>query len=176
VPNTSPAEPSVKSSSTEAHVDERWWTSPLLKTFAPLVIAVIALGVAIAAWVWPSHQGPSYPQSGDARTNLCGAYKVVHHAVVANTHLRVKGDNDPAAHLAVAANARVALIGGGGYLRDVLAAQTDPPADLAKAVDSLAGTVEQLGVNYLADAGNDAQAPLRKDLDSEMASLNKLCQ
>ena len=173
VSSTSSTEPDVKSDTDQP---QGWMTLPLLKTLAPLVIAVIALGVAIAAWVWPTHQGPSYPQSGDAKTNLCGAYKIVHHAVVTNTHLTVKGDNDPAAHLAVASNARLALLGGGGYLRDVLAAQTEPPADLAKAVDSLASTIEQLGVNYLADAGNDAQAPLRKDLDSEIASLNKLCQ
>jgi hypothetical protein len=75
----------------------------------------------------------------------------------------------------VAANARLALLGGGGYLRDSLNSQTAPPADLANAVNSLANTIEQLGVNYLANAGNKLQAPLRKDLDSEIAQLNKLC-
>jgi hypothetical protein len=84
--------------------------------------------------------------------------------------------NDPSAHLAVAANARLALLGGGAYLRDTVAAQTAPPADLAKAVDSLAATIEQLGVNYLANAGNDAQVPSRHDLDSEIKTLNKLCE
>ena len=75
----------------------------------------------------------------------------------------------------MAANARLALLGGGAYLRDSLNAQTAPPADLAEAVNSLAATIEQLGVNYLANAGNDAQVPLRHDLDSEIATLKKLC-
>jgi hypothetical protein len=145
-------------------------------TLAIGVIAVIAAGLAIAAWLRPAYEGPSYPQSGDAKTNLCAAYKVVHQAVVTNTHLATPRGNDPSAHLAVAANARLALLGGGAYLRDTVAAQSAPPADLAKAVDSLAGTIEQLGVNYLANAGNDAQVPLRRDLDSEIKTLNKLCE
>ena len=145
-------------------------------TLAIGVIAVIGAGLAIAAWLRPAHEGPSYPQSGDAKTNLCAAYKVVHQAVVTNTHLARPGGNDPSGHLAVAANARLALLGGGAYLRDTLAAQSAPPADLAKAVDSLAATIEQLGVNYLANAGNDAQVPLRHDLDSEIKTLNKLCE
>jgi hypothetical protein len=147
-----------------------------LPTLAIGVIAVIAAGLAIAAWLRPTHEGPSYPQSGDAKTNLCAAYKVVHQAVVTNTHLASPGGNDPTGHLAVAANARLALLGGGAYLRDTVAAQTAPPADLAKAADSLAATIEQLGVNYLANAGNDAQVPLRRDLDSEITALNKLCE
>jgi hypothetical protein len=64
----------------------------------------------------------------------------------------------------VAANARLALIGGGAYLRDRLAAQPSAPADLAKAVSS-----------YLANADNSVQEPLRKDLDPEITQLNKLC-
>jgi hypothetical protein len=154
----------------------RWWTSSPVPTLAALVIAVIAAVLAIAGWLWPMHEGPSYPQSGDAKTNLCAAYKVVHQAVVTNTHLATPGGKDPGGHLAVAANARLALLGGGAYLRDSLNAQTSPPADLAKAVDSFAGTIEQLGVNYLANAGNDAQVPLRRDLDSEIKTLNKLCE
>jgi hypothetical protein len=153
----------------------RWWASARSQTLAALAVALVALGFAVAAWLRPSHDGPSYPQSGDAKTNLCAAYKVAHQAVVTNTHLATPGGNDPGSHLAVAANARLALLGGGAYLRDVLNGQTSPPADLAKAVDSLAGTIEQLGVNYLANAGKDAQVPLRRDLDSEIKTLQKLC-
>jgi hypothetical protein len=172
---TSAAEPALKSNSEKAHVDQAWWKSPRLLALAPLVIALIAVGVAVGAWFRPTPEGPSYPQSGDAKTNLCAAFKVVHHAVVANTHLANPGGNDPGGQLAVAANARLALLGGGAYLRDSLNAQTSPPADLAKAVDSFASTIEQLGVNYLANAGKDAQAPLRHDLDTEITALNKSC-
>jgi hypothetical protein len=161
---------------TADHAKPRWWASSRLPTLAALVIAVLAAGLAVAAWLKPTHEGPSYPQSGDAKTNLCAAYKVVHHAVVTNTHLAIPGGSDPSGHLAVAANARLALLGGGAYLRETLAAQAAPPADLGKAVNSLAATIEQLGVNYLADASNDVQVPLRHDLELEIATLNKLCE
>jgi hypothetical protein len=155
-------------------VKSRWWASPRLPTLVALVIASIAAGFAIAAWLRPTHEGPSYPASGDAKTNLCAAYKVVHTGVVANTHLAIPG-NDPGSHLAVAANARLALLGGGAYLRETLAAQTAPPADLGNAINSLATTIEHLGINYLANASNDAQVPLRHDLEGQIATLNKLC-
>lgn len=153
-----------------------WWASLRLQTLAALSIAVLAAGLAVAAWLRPTHEGPSYPQSGDAKTNLCAAYKVAHQAFYTNTRLTNPGGNDPTGQLAVRANARLALLGGGAYLRDVLNAQTSPPADLAKAVDSLAGTIEQLGMNYLANAGKDAQVPLRRDLESQVKTLNKLCE
>jgi hypothetical protein len=169
VSHTSPKEPAVQGNSDKPRAYARW------QTLAALVIAVVAAGVAVAAWFRPTHEGPSYPQSGDAKTNLCAAYKVVHQAVVTNTHLANPGGNAPGGHLAVAANARLALLGGGAYLRDIIGAQTAPPADLAKAVDSLAATIEQLGVNYLANVSNDVQVPLRHDLESEIATLKKLC-
>lgn len=169
--HTAPAELTVNADAETSH----WWASSPWQTLAALVIAVVALGFAIAAWLRPTHEGPSYPQSGDAKTNLCAAYKVVHQRVVTNTHWAGPGANAPVGHLAVAANARLALLGGGAYLRDSLAAQTSPPADLAKPVDSLAATIEQLGVNYLANASNDVQVPLLHDLESEVAMLNKSC-
>jgi hypothetical protein len=171
VTHIAPAERAVIADPEESH----WWASSRWQTLAALVIAVVAVGFAIAAWLRPTHEGPSYPQSGDAKTNLCAAYKVVHQGFVTNTHLANPGANVPGGRLAVAANARLALLGGGAYLRDSLNAQTAPPADLAKAVDSLAATIEQLGVNYLANASNDVQVPLRHDLESEIATLNKLC-
>jgi hypothetical protein len=173
VSHTTPTESAVADSPSP-----RWWKSPRWHTLAPLVIAIIALAIAIAAWLQPSRESASSTftdQSGDAKTNLCSAYKVVRQGVVINTHLANPGGNDPGRQLAVAANARLALLGGGAYLRDRLAAQASPPADLAKAVNSMANTIEQLGVNYLANADNSLQVPLRHDLDSQLSQLDKLC-
>jgi len=166
----------VQADPEKPRASRHWWASSPLPMLAALAIALVALGFAVAGWLRPTHEGPSYPQSGDARTNLCASYTVVHQAVISNTHLANPGGKDPSGQLAVAANARLALLGGGAYLRDSLNAQTAPPADLAEAVNSLAATIEQLGVNYLANAKNDAQAPLRHDLDSEIATLKKLCE
>jgi hypothetical protein len=143
-------------------------------TYAALAIAVIALVLAALAYFFPSHKGASVPQQGgDAKANVCAAYGSAHKAVVINTHMQ--SPNDPAAQLAVATNARLALIGSGAYLRERLAANTAAPADLANAANTFANTIEQLGVNYLTQAGADVQDPLRKDLDSQIAQLDKLC-
>jgi len=172
------------SPSTESGVDrnrnnpdsyQTWWKSPRLQTAVALVLALIAVGVAVAAWFRPTHETVSYPQSGNAKTNLCNAYTVVRQGVVFNTHLANPGGNDPTGQFAVAANARLALLGGGEYLRVRLAAQTNPPADLAKAINNMAVTVEQLGINYLANADDSLQVPLRHDLDGQIQQLNKMC-
>jgi hypothetical protein len=153
-----------------------WWGSPRV-TIAALAIAVLAAALAIAAWFRPA-SGPSYndEQRAAAKTSLCASYKVAHQGVVANTHMANPVPNNPAGQLGVIANARLALVGGGAYLRDQLAAQPAAPADLAKAIDSLANTIEQLGVNYIAGAGDGVQNPLRKDLITEIGQVNDLCK
>jgi hypothetical protein len=83
--------------------------------------------------------------------------------------------NDPVGELSVATNARLALIGGGAYLRERIAANTAAPADLANAANSFANTVEQLGMNYLIQAEAAVQDPIRHDLDSQITQLDKLC-
>ena len=147
--------------------------------FAALAIAVIALAVAIAGWFRPAPESasPTFTdrQTAQAKTNVCSAYTAVHQGVVRNTHLTDANPNDPAGQLAIAANARLALLGGGGYLRDRVAAQPATPADLAQAVNSMADTIERLGVGYLEGATNIMMDPLRHDLDSQIAQINKLC-
>jgi hypothetical protein len=156
-----------------------WWRSSRWSTFATLAIAVIAAAVAIGAWFRPAPESaaPTFTgqQTAQAKTNVCSAYTAVHQGVVRNTHLADPNPNDPAGQLAIAANARLALLGGGAYLRDRVAGQPATPADLAKAVNSMADTIEQLGVGYLEGASNVVLDPLRHDLDSQIAQINKLC-
>lgn len=144
--------------------------------YAALAIAVVAAIFAGLAYFHPAHNKPSaIQQSGDAKANVCSAYKAAHSSVVINTHMQSPNPNDQVAELAVATNARLALIGGGAYLKDRLDANTGAPSDLANAADSFANTIEQLGTNYLVGAGPEAQDPLRHDLDTQIQQLNKLC-
>jgi hypothetical protein len=76
---------------------------------------------------------------------------------------------------AVAANVRLALLGGGAYLRETVAAEPAAPADLAKAVNSMANTLEKMGIFYLAREGATAQKPLEHDLGSQVRQINKMC-
>jgi hypothetical protein len=145
-------------------------------TYAALALAVVATALAALAYFHPAHHQASVPQQdGDAKANLCSAYKGAHRSVVVNTHMQSRDPNNAVAELSVATNARLALVGGGAYLKDRLAANTAAPADLADAVNSFANTIEQLGMNYLIGAGAQAQDPLRKDLDSQVTQLDKLC-
>jgi len=146
--------------------------------FLTPALAALALVVAIAAWFDPLHRGaPTYtPQQADAaKTKICAAYTTVHQGVVTNTHMTNPVPGNPAGALGVAANARLALLGGGTYLRDRLAGEPATPAELAKAVTGLADTIEELGINYLAGASNQVQEPLRKTLNTQLAALDKLC-
>jgi hypothetical protein len=145
-------------------------------TYAALAIAVIAVALAALAYFHPAHKAASVAQQGgDAKANLCSAYATAHKAVVINTHMQSPNINDQVAELAVATNARLALIGGGAYLRERIAANTAAPADLANAANSFANTVEQLGMNYLIQAEAAVQDPIRHDLDSQITQLDKLC-
>jgi hypothetical protein len=145
-------------------------------TYAALAIAVVATVLAALAYFLPAHHQASVPQQGgDAKANVCSAYKGAHRSVVVNTHMQSRDPNNAVAELSVATNARLALVGGGAYLKDRLAANTAAPADLADAVNSFANTIEQLGMNYLIGVATEVQDPLRKDLDSEVTQLDKLC-
>lgn len=147
--------------------------------FAALAIAIFAAAVAIAAWfrAAPESTSPTFTdqQITQAKSNVCSAYTAVHQGVVRNTHLTDANPDDPVGQLAIAANARLALLGGGGYLRDRVAALPATPAELAQAVNSMANTIEQLGVGYLEAASNIVLDPLRHDLDSQVTQINELC-
>jgi hypothetical protein len=177
--HTRSTEPEVEASPKKPRPAPPWWRSSRWLTFAALAIAVIAAAAAIAAWFRPTPESasPTFTdqQTAQAKTNLCSAYTAVHQGVVRNTHLADPNPNDPAGQLAIAANARLALLGGGAYLRGRVIAQPATPADLAQAANSMANTLEQLGVGYLEAASNIVLDPLRHDLDSQVAQINKLC-
>lgn len=152
----------------------RWSDASRWPTYAALLIAVIAVVLAALAYFMPSNKGASVAQQGgDAKANVCSAYGNTRKAVVINTHLE---SQNPDLQLAIAANARLALIGGGAYLRDRLEANTAAPSDLVNAANSLADTVEQLGINYLTEASNDVQNPLRQTLNNQINQLDTLCK
>jgi hypothetical protein len=178
MPDTPSTTSHVDASPEESGARTSWWKWPRLKAITPLVIALVAVAVAIAGWFRPAHDAkPSFTeqQTAQAKADVCLAYATVHQGVVVNTHLADPVPNDRIGHLAVAANARLALLGGGAYLHDRVDAEPATPTDIAQAVNSVGSTIEQLGAAYLANANNDVLNPLRHELDSEIASVTKLC-
>jgi hypothetical protein len=152
------------------------WIAP-----AGLAIGVLALTLTLVQWFHPSSHGNGSPsfsdqQAKDAKTSVCAAYTIVHRAVAINTHLEDPPSGGPVGPLAVATSARLALYGGGSYLRDRLTKEPATPEDLAKAVDSLATTLEDLAVNYLADVPPFVQDPLRHNLDGQLVDVEGRCK
>jgi hypothetical protein len=145
---------------------------------AALVLALIAVAIAVAAWFRPAHSGATHfsdQQTADAKKSTCTAYNSAKQAVVINTHMANPRPDDPAGQLAVAVNARLALLGSGQYLRDRLAANPATPGDLTNAVTSMAKTVEDLGMGYLNETSNFVLEPLRSDLNNEIGQLDAIC-
>ncbi|BBX47252.1 hypothetical protein GCM10009641_14510 [Mycobacterium cookii] len=145
-------------------------------TAAALTLAVLATALAIAAWFNPLHRPPHFSgqQTADAKSAVCQAYTVVCQSVITNTHLGNPAPNDPVGELAIAVNARLALLGGGAFLTNRLAAQPATPADLSTAITAMISTLEELGNGYLAGTGSTLD-PLRHTLDDQMTELNRLC-
>ena len=155
--------------------ESRWKSGPI-PTYVALAIAVIAVVVAVAAWLRPAHDSASFSsqQADQAKKNVCAASLVVNKAVYADAKNPHPGD--PIGVVAVAANVRLALLGGGAYLRQVVAAEPATSDGLAKAANSMANTLQQMGINYAANTATPAVlGPLQQDLSSEMKQINTLC-
>jgi len=132
------------------------------------VIAVIAVGVAI----WTLVRAPGEPavtaqQSDDAKARVCAAFDSVRKAVSVQTNVDL--GPDVVAKEAVAANARVATLGGSQYLLSRL----DPaaPADLADAVRSFANNLQDVGMAQLVGVPNTDPTMAARLSEAQAASV-----
>lgn len=129
------------------------WVAP-----AALVIALVA--VAVATWALVRSAGEpaitsgvsavNAQQSDGAKGRVCGAFDMVRKAVSIQTNADV--GSDPVAREAVAANARLATLGGGDYLLSRLDPATPP--ELADAVRALANNFQDIGMKQLVGVPN----------------------
>lgn len=127
---------------------------------AALVIALIAAGLAVWALLRPpaepteSAQQPenfTAEQTDAAKARACGAFDSVREAIALQTNVDLGPDPGPRA--AVAANARLATLGGGSYLLTRIDPAT--PTDLADAVRSFADNLQEVGMKQLIGAPSD---------------------
>lgn len=145
-------------------------------TFAALAIAVVAVVVSVVGWfLSPDSAKFSAEQANDAKKQICAASTSVRRATVVTTNQPLPAHSDPSLAVAVTVNARLALLGGGAYLQTQLARQPATPSDLAKAVDSWANTIQELGISYL-EGAPDASPQQLDDLNSKFNQVKKLCQ
>lgn len=151
-------------------------------TVFALLVAVAALGVAV--WALVNSQTPSQTsaagtivpsdQTGDAKTRVCGAFELVRNAVTLQTNTDI--GTDPVAVQAVAANARLASLGGGLFLTSTLT--DDVPSELADSVRSFAGNLEYIGMSQLAGqrAEDPAQSTRMNDAQGSANRIVELCK
>ncbi len=151
-----------------------------------LVVAVGALAVAIWALLSTPPAGEATSASGDeassggedsseeAGARVCGAFDTVRNAVSLQTNADLGAD--PVAVQAVAANARLATLGGGQYLLTQLSDAT--PSDLSESVRSFANTLQNIGIGQLAGspANDPAQVQRLDAAQDDAARISELCQ
>jgi hypothetical protein len=168
--------PSGPASEQSHRKSDPWWKSGRSIAFVALAIALIALVVSVAAWLHPSKGNASFSdqQSTQAKKEVCSAALVVNKAAFARKP--VPNPDDPLVVVGDAANFRMALLGGGAYLRDTLEAQPATPPDLAKAANSMAQIVQQMGINYIAGTATPADlTSFQQSLNTAMGQINKVC-
>ncbi|CAM4248532.1 hypothetical protein MB901379_03387 [Mycobacterium basiliense] len=151
---------------------------------AAVALAVVALGVGVVGWFRPQPRNtpPTPPtptfstqQITDAREGVCAAHRIVRQAAVSTTNQPNPSPGDPIGDLAIAANARLALYGGGDYLLNRLAAEPATPAELRDAVRSLANLLQELAMSYLAGSPDSVITPLLQASDKRTRAVDSLC-
>lgn len=142
-----------------------------------LLVAMASVGLWGYTW-WQSGQAVEYTadQQAAAKHTACAAYATVHAGVETNTNLAAPGGNgDVTGALAAAANARVALMGGGQYLL----ARIDPatPAELAQQLAEFGNALLDFGAAATAGALNTdpPQADLLEQIDGLNNTLAEAC-
>src|ERR1700722_9270771 len=149
---------------------------------AALVLALISTGLAVAGWFYYPHKGAagtgtySDQQTKDAKKHICETFMVVDRAVVRNSRLKNPPDGGPIGALSVATAARAAFYDGGAYLRDRVNQEPATPPDLAKSVNEMASTLEELAIGYLAGAKDFTQDEIRQSLDDKIKATVEICK
>lgn len=157
-----------------AYRPARW---PVLVT---LVIALVALGVAVGAWLRPvlkvsppAEAAPTFTdqQVADAKGKVCAAYQRIRRAVDVNAPRN--GGDDPNTQLLVAVNARQIMVVGSAYLLTTLSDEPATPSDLAAAVGKLAHLYQVITLNGLVADWGVAE---RDAADEAASTIQESCK
>lgn len=142
------------------------------------MIAVVALG--LSAWALANPRSATTEsalpsaQSEDARRQVCDAFNLVRVAVTRQTNVSL--GTDPVAAQAVAANARLAALGGGQFLMSKLDAGL--PSDLATAVRTFANDLAHIGMSQLAGERVEDPPQVERMNNAQVAAarITELCK
>ena len=145
---------------------------------APVALVIAVVAVALAVWSLvrpPSSSDASGVSPDEAKTQVCAAFDMVRQAVFLQTNANLGPER--VAVEAVAANARLATLGGGQFLLARLDG-TPVSADLDKEVRSFANQLELIGMRQLAGVSGDdpGQATHMSDAQASAERIVELCK
>lgn len=150
----------------------RGWMAP-----AALIVALVATGISFWSAVESSDARTSAAEvlsADEAKSKACSAFDIVQRAV----NLQTNADLGPelVAREVVAANARLATIGGGQYLLHNLNAGA--PAELGDAMRSFANDLLEVGMGQLAGLSSHSpdQAGRLAYLEALRPQIVELCR
>ena len=130
--------------------------------FVMLLITLVAVGAAVAAWLRPmphatsaALSAPTYSeqQVSDAKSKTCAAFEKVLNTSSRNSAPAV-GD-DPNSQLLISVNQRQVFVISSAYLLTTLNEQPATPPDLAATVKSLADIYQVITLDGLVGDRND---------------------
>jgi hypothetical protein len=148
--------------------------------FVMFLIALVAVGAAVAAWLRPiPHNTSATPpapsdseqQVADAKAKVCAAYNKVQTA--SSTNQTRTGGDDPNLQLLVAVTMRQVFEAGSAYLLKTLAEEPAAPADLAAATKNLADLYQVITLDGLA---GDLNAPAHNAANEAGFTIQGLCK
>lgn len=154
---------------------------------ALLAMALALVAVALSAWAAfrpsPTENAAvgapaqiTDESRGVARQSVCDAFDTVRRGITINTNASAPGGpGDVAGGMAVAANARLALLGGGEYLLSKL--EPAVPTDLGDATRTFATTLLDIGALSIAGipTTDPAQTDRMRSADALSAEIAGLC-
>jgi hypothetical protein len=145
------------------HKPPRW------RMFIMLVITLVAVAAAVAAWLRPipgtqASAPPTFSEQrvASAKSRVCAGYQKIHRALDGNS---TRDGSDP--------NARQIYIAGSAYLLTVLADEPATPSDLAAAARKLARLFQILALEGLA---SDPSVQAHKAADKALSAIERLCK
>jgi hypothetical protein len=137
--------------------------------FIMLVITLVAVTAAVAAWLRPIPRthAPTRPtfsaqRVANAKSRVCASYQKIHRALDSNS---TRDGSDP--------DARQIYIAGSAYLLTVLADEPATPSDLAAAARKLARLFQILALEGLA---SDPSVQAHKAADKALSAIEGLCK
>lgn len=146
--------------------------------FSALVISIVALAFAVAAWLRPAPEpaveaAPTYSdqQVAEAKAAVCGAYAKLRYALDSN--LTRDGGDDPNLQLLVAVNDRQIYIAGSAYLLTMISNSPAVSPELGEATVKLAELYQIISLNFLA---SDSSVPERADADAAASAIQDQCK